>query len=137
MADINESYTGGNHVQIYESGVFVDGEEQVDGLTRRPNISANIQIDYLPTSKWRFGISSQFVGDRDDIFYSADLGPYGALDRSEVSNYNLTDLSVQYRVNQNIRLVGKIENIFDTDYQEIRGYSTRGRGAFVKATLSF
>lgn len=135
--DIDESYTGGNHVQIFESGVFVDEEQQVDGLTRRPNISANIKIDYLPTSKWKIGLSSQFVGDRDDIFYSADLGPFGALDRSEVGNYNVTNVSLQYRINNNIRLMGKVENIFNTEYQQIRGYNTRGRGGFIKARISF
>lgn len=135
--DIDESYTGGNHVQIFESGVFVDEEQQVDGLTRRPNFSANLKIDYLPTSKWKIGLSSQFVGERDDIFYSAILGPFGALDRSEVGNYNITDVSLQYRINNNIRLMGKVENVFDTEYQEIRGYNTRGRGGFLKALVSF
>ncbi len=134
--DIDESYTGGNHVQVFESGAFVNEEKQIDGLTRRPSISANIKIDYLPASKWRIGLSSEFVGDRDDIFFSPALGPFGALDRSKVSNYNVTDLSLGYRINQNIRLMAEVENLFDTDYREINGYRTRGRGLLMKVSLS-
>jgi vitamin B12 transporter len=134
--DIDGSYTGGHHVQVFESGVFLNQEQEINGLTRRPSFSANIQLDYLPARKWKVGLTSHYVGDRDDIYYSAGLGPYGAQDFSEVNGYNLVDLSLQYRLNQNVRFTGRIENVFDTDYQEIIGYQTRGRGIFLKASLS-
>ena len=135
--DIDQSYTGGNHVQIYESGVFVDKKKTVDGLTRRPSFSANLHLNYQPTRKWRFEVNSQFVGKRDDIFYSSNLGPYGALDRSMISGYNLTDIQLQYQLTTNINLGAKIENIFDTQYYEINGYRTQGRGVFLKASFNY
>ena len=134
--DIDESYTGGNHVQIFESGVFVDDKKKIDGLTRRPSISANIHVDYFPADRWKIGLSSNYVGSRDDIYYSADLGPYGAQDLSNVSGYNLVDVSLQHRFSQQFSLTGKVENLFNTEYNEINGYQTRGRGLFLKASLS-
>lgn len=131
--DIDESYTGGNHVQIFESGIFLNEETDVDGLTRRPSISTNIKLDYRPDNQWSFSIVSRFVGDRDDVFYSAGLGPYGAQDRSKVSGYNLTDVGARYRFSPHIAVGAQVENVFDTDYVELAGYQTRGRGAFVKA----
>lgn len=135
--NIDQSYTGGNHVQIYESGAFVNGKKTEDGLSRRPSFSANLRLNYRPTHKWRLGVTSQFVGKRDDIFYSANLGPYGALDRSEVGSYNLTDIQAQYQLTSNINLGAKVENIFDTQYYEINGYRTQGRGIFLKASFNY
>ncbi|NIR73488.1 MAG: TonB-dependent receptor, partial [Aliifodinibius sp.] len=40
--DIDPTYTGGNHVQIYESGVFVNEEKEIEELTRRPSVNAFI-----------------------------------------------------------------------------------------------
>ena len=135
--DIDEKHTGGHHVQIYESGLFIDQEDMdIDGLTRRPSISANIRLDYRPDNNWSFDISSRFVGDRDDIFYSAGLGPYGAQDRSKVSGYNLTDVGARYRFSPNVAAGIHIENVFDTEYIELIGYQTRGRGASVKISFN-
>lgn len=133
--DINESYTAGNHVQIYESGVFVTEQQEIKGLTRRPSVNAFISGVYQPTESLQFKLDSKFVGARDDVFYSMSLGPFGALDRSERSSYNVTDWSVRYDITDQISVMGKIENMFNTEYQEINGYRTRGRGLFIKASF--
>jgi len=130
--DINESYTSGNHVQIYESGKFVDSKQELDGLTRRPSIDAYASLQYRPTDQWAVKLDSRFVGSRDDVFYSSNLGPYGALDRSNVSGYNITDLSLRYNFSDRLTAIAKVENLFDTDYVELKGYRTRGRGFSVK-----
>lgn len=134
--DINKSYTGGNHVQLYESGQFITGEQEIEGLTRRPSFNAFVSATYQATDDLRLKVDSRFVGSRDDVFYSASLGPYGALDRSKLSNYNLTDFSARYDITNQFAVTAKVENIFDTEYQEINGYQTRGRGLFLKASFS-
>jgi outer membrane cobalamin receptor len=130
--DVDPVYTGGNHVQIYESGAYVTEEKEIEGLTRRPSVNAFISASYLATDKLRFKVDSRYVGSRDDVFYSASLGPFGALDRSEVSSYNVTNATVNYSITDNLSALLKVENLFDTDYQEINGYNTRGRGYFIK-----
>jgi vitamin B12 transporter len=134
--DIDESYTGGNHVQLYESGRFISGAQEIEGLTRRPSLNALVTATYQVTNDLRLKMDSRFVGSRDDVFYSATLGPYGALDRSKLSNYNLTDFSARYDITNRLAVTAKVENIFDTEYQEIKGYKTRGRGLFVKASFN-
>ncbi|HET6527299.1 MAG TPA: TonB-dependent receptor [Balneolaceae bacterium] len=131
-ADVNENYTGGHHVQLFESGKFVTGKQVIEGLSRRPFVNASVSAAYRVTDVLSFEVDSRFVGSRDDVFYASNLGPFGALDRTEVSAYNITDLSARYRVTGHFSVIGKIENIFDTDYVEINGYKTRGRGFFVK-----
>ncbi|NIR73487.1 MAG: TonB-dependent receptor, partial [Aliifodinibius sp.] len=91
-----------------------------------------ISASYQATDKLRFAVDSRYVGSRDDVYYSASLGPYGALDRSDISGYNVTNATVGYSVTGNLSALLKVENLFDTDYQEINGYKTRGRGYFIK-----
>lgn len=135
--DINEDYTGGNHVQIFESGAFVTGRQEIEGLTRRPQVSAIVKSVYRPLSKLRFMVTSQFVGSRDDVFYSANLGPFGAQDRNEISGYNITDLGMGYELTDNLSVAVKISNLFDTEYVEINGFQTRGRGLMVSGRYNF
>ncbi|MDX1639876.1 MAG: TonB-dependent receptor, partial [Balneolaceae bacterium] len=136
---VNSGSIGNNRVQIYESGAFVTGERELESLTRRPSLSANLQASWQPSDPLRIKLSSRFVGERDDIFYSTELGPgyYGALGRTEVEGYNVTDLSVQYSLFRDLTLIGKIENLFDASYTEINGYHTKGRGFVIQADYRF
>ncbi len=135
--DINKSYTGGNYVQVYNSGKFINSKKELEGLTRRPAASAFIWSSYRPVPGLQLKITSKFVGARDDIYYSANLGPFGAIDRTKVSGYNLTNISAYYKFNTHFSVGLQIENIFGTDYVEIRGYSTQGRGVFLQASYDF
>lgn len=131
-ADIDEGYTGGNRVQIFESGEFVNGNKELDGLTRRPEVSAVIRAGYQPLPDLRFHLTSRFVGSRDDVFYSANLGPFGAQDRNKIDGYNLTDFRVGYDIGDQFSISGKLQNAFDTRYSEINGFRTKGRAFFLK-----
>lgn len=135
--DIEKSYTGSNHVQLFESGQFVTGKEEIEGLTRRPSVNAYLSASYAVSENLRLKVDSRFVGARDDVFYSAALGPMGALDRSEISGYNLTDISARYAITNRFSAIGKIENVFNTDYVELNGYQTRGRGFTIKLRYDF
>jgi len=135
--EINNNQTGGNHVQIFESGTFVTADKEIDGLTRRPGFSGNFQLNYHPLNNLSLTLTSRFVGERDDITFSSSLGPFGALGFNEVDSYNLTDLTARYRFNERLNVVLKGENLFDKDYIEINGFNTRGRGFFVKGSFSF
>lgn len=130
--EVDLTYTEGNHVQLYQSGAFVTREQEIDGFTRRPAVNAFVSADYAATENLNLTIDSRFVGSKDDVYYSAGLGPLGAVDRRNVDHYNVTDLSVRYQFSGQLSVTGKVENIFDTDYQEIKGYQTRGRGFYLK-----
>lgn len=133
--DIDENYTGGNHVQIFESGEFVSTQKELEGLTRRPQVSALIRASFRPVPALLLKATSRFTGSRDDVFYSANLGPFGAQDRSKINGYNITDLSARYDMTDRLTISGALENIFDTDYQEINGFQTRGRSIYLKASF--
>jgi vitamin B12 transporter len=41
--------------------------------------------------------------------------------------YHVTDLFAQYAINKTIKLYTSLKNVFNADYQEILGYTARGR----------
>jgi len=135
-SDLNAGAAEGNHVQVFETGQFVSRGEEVDGLTRRPSVSGNIMVDYYPTPAIRAGIISRFVGSRDDVLFDSALGPFGALNRESLDSYNITSITLGYDVTPRFSLIGKIENLFDSQYQEIRGFQSRDRGYYLTARYS-
>ncbi|MDP1676927.1 MAG: TonB-dependent receptor [Bacteroidota bacterium] len=130
-SDINTAQTEGNHVQIYSNGAFLNKNVETKGLVRRPN-TANLHLKYLPIEELALSIDVKIVGARDDVYYESTLGPYGALGNVRVDSYTVIDFSQKFKISENFSVNGRIENLFDTKYYEIKGFTTRGRGLFLK-----
>ncbi|SFH03855.1 TonB-dependent receptor plug domain-containing protein [Pedobacter insulae] len=128
--NVDTSHTHENHVQLYTNGAFVNKFTETIGLVRRPT-AANIRLTYLPIPKLSITGNVRSVGARSDVYYNSSLGPYGALSTKGISNYTLLDLSGRINVNKTLTAGLRMENVFNTEYQEIYGYTTRGRGIYL------
>lgn len=127
----------GNHVQIYSTGGFVSVRDvNSDGLVRRPS-TANLSLTYSPSSKVFIRSLVKYVSGKNEVYYDYSLGPFGALGLTSVKPYALLDLVSGVNFNRNLSATARIENIFNTNYSEIRGYSTRGRGIYLMVNYSF
>jgi vitamin B12 transporter len=134
--NIDNSRTQGNHVQLYSNGVFISKETESIGLVRRPN-TGNVNLTYIPSKKITLSMDLKYVGSRNDVGYDASLGPYGALGTIGVEDYALIDFHAKYEIIKEFYATLHIENILNTDYSEIIGYSTRGRGFYCGLSYSF
>ena len=135
-SSIDTSQTGGNHVQLYSNGAFIDKEVTVLGLTRRPN-TANLSITYMPIKRLALRADMRHVGSRSDVFYDSSLGPYGALNTVGVAQYTLLDLSARVNIYKGLCALARVANVFNEKYSEINGYTTRGRGIYLTLRYSF
>jgi vitamin B12 transporter len=136
--EIDTVHTGGNHIQLFESGVFLsDQNNEVINLTRRPNAIANIGLTYQPVKKLSILFNSRFVGSRNDVYFNPSIKPYGAMDRQLLGAYNVSDLQFNYAFNEFLMAAFKIENIFNSEYQEIAGFSCRPRGFYLKVAYTY
>jgi vitamin B12 transporter len=70
---------------------------------------------------WQWGGRVRYSGARDDAPYR--LGAYAVV-----------DLTAGYKVSKELRLFGRIENLFDRDYETVYGYRQAGRGVYVGLT---
>lgn len=133
---IDTIHTEGNHVQLYNSGAFLNKNVEVMNLARRPSYM-NIMISYRPLADFTTKFSIRYVGTSYDAFYNSNIVPWGASDVSKLNDYTLVDVDFMYKLNNNIGFSLKLENIFNTKYSEILGYTTKGRGIYLGTMLSF
>lgn len=125
------SYTDDYHIQLFGTGDFLTQEVESYGLVRRSN-TANLNVLYKANTKLSIASDLRYAGVRNDIFYNADLGPWGALGQRTVGDYSLVDFTINYLILENLQATFTVNNAFDIDYQEIYGYATRGRSFFFK-----
>jgi vitamin B12 transporter len=134
-SDVDVSHTQGNHVQIFNNGAFINKEVESLGLVRRPN-TANVSLTYKPIERLALRIDARHVGARSDIFYSSVLGPFGALGTVPVADYTLVDFSQRFILDEHVSISTKIANVLNTKYAEINGFTTRGRGVYLRVRYS-
>ncbi len=126
---IDTSHTKGNLVQLFSNGAYLTQSTTSVGLVRRPS-TANIFLTYKPLHKLILKADVRFAGARSDIYYDSSLGPNGALNSSMVQDYTLLDCSASYEFAKGLFGSVRVENILNTQYSEIIGYATRGRGFY-------
>lgn len=108
-------------------------------LLRRPRHTGTLSIDYV-WHRLRTNLTTTFVGDRADIF--TDPATFETR-RVTAQGYATVDLAASYTVLkdalhlQELTLFGRIQNLFDNDYQQVFGYSAPGMTALfgLKGTL--
>ena len=107
------------------SGLYslIDTEDRASGneLARRPRHAATIFADYTAPFGASFGADLRLVGDSFD----------NASNSVELDGYTVFDLRASVPVTTGVELFGRVENVFDENYQTARGYAQAGRGAFV------
>lgn len=133
--NVDVAHTGGNHVQLYNLGAFLnDGIRQYD-LVRRPDLTAFASIQYRPFEDLSLNASWRYTGRRFDAGYDGSLGPYGALARIGVEAYHLVDAGLGWQASELIHIALKVENILNEEYREVVGFQTRGRSIYLKASV--
>ena len=129
-------HSSGTQAQLYNSGRFPGKAQNVGGLVRRPH-TANCFADWQVLERLALRADLRFAGARDDVFYDLGLGPFGALNAVDVKAYWLVDLSVRWQIGKGLRMSLRGENLLNTQYQEILGYTTKGRSIFAALRFSF
>ncbi|MBI5967505.1 MAG: TonB-dependent receptor, partial [Deltaproteobacteria bacterium] len=103
---------------IGASYTYTDTEDKETGkrLLRRPRHKGSLNLNYRFLNKGNANLDVIYVGKRDD------WTPYP--ERGEVGDYTLVNLAVSYDISKNIRVFGRIENLFDREYEDVWGYGT-------------
>lgn len=96
-------------------------------LPRRPSETANLNADYDWSNGLTTGVSVQYVGESYD----------NATNARRLKSYALFDLRAAYPVNEQFEVFGRVENLFDKEYQTIYRYGSVGRGFFAGVRTKF
>jgi vitamin B12 transporter len=116
-----------DYINIQAGYTYLDTEDESAGqeLPLRPKNKVNLSAVFS-IGKASVVANYTFVGERFDSALERDL-----------SSYSLVALSGNYNVTNNFMIFGRIDNLFDEDYEETGGYGTPGLSFFggVRVTL--
>lgn len=117
----------------YTNGKDANGVE----LVRRAKhlASANLAYDFLE-GRAKLDLGVDFNGEQRDFQFS---NFFGARTNVTLDDFVLVNVAGSYEVIEGIEIYGRIENLFDEDYEEVLGFDSPGIGAFlgVRATVEF
>ena len=98
-------------------------------LLRRPRILGNFVVQHANDFS-TLGLGLKFVQDVMDI----DGGNFSTI---EGDDYAIVRLFGDYKISEEIKLFGRIENLMDEGYEEVDGYPALGRGVYAGLGFSF
>ena len=112
---------------------YLHSEENGLPEVRRPNNIASLNVAWRSINDM-FGanLTVRYNGEQKDFQFT----PIGS-DRITLGSYTLVDLGADYKINDRWQVYGRVENLFDTDYQEVFSFLSPGRGVYagLRATL--
>jgi vitamin B12 transporter len=125
-----------NKVQVKANYTYTDARDISQNSTnfdtkllRRPENKVGLFASYSFIPKSNLNAEVIWVGTREDINFSL-------FERTELKGYVLINLAAHYDIFDFLRLNGRIENLLDTDYEEVFGYATPGLSFYGGIKLS-
>ena len=113
----------GQSLNINANFTYTDVEEDLS--LRIPEIMANARVDYSAFEYTVFSLAYQYNGERTDSFFNNDTF---VSETVTLDSFGLLDFYVSQKIlNGKMTLFANISNIFNEDYQELFGFTTRGR----------
>jgi len=112
---------------------FTEVEEPLQRLI--PKHKVNISIDYDYSEKASFNLAYQYVDKRKDVFF--DGGTY-LTTPVILDTYQLVNAIGNFKIIKNrLNVFASVNNIFNADFTENIGYSTRGRNFKIGLNVMF
>ena len=112
---------------------YLDSEDESTGLAllRRPENKTNLQLTYQFSRHNHFQADVRYVGERDD----QDFATFPA-QRVTLDAYTVVNLAARFRIARHVGIFGRVENLFDEDYEEVLGYGTPELSGYFGLNLS-
>lgn len=149
--EVTARYSFSPAVEASLAYTYLDATEPVpDGAggtrdaveVRRPEHEIYLQGTYrLPNDRTSVTVEIRHVSGLFDLdFKTFDFSSSDAaanFDRVRLDDHTLVDLSFRHRIDDRIPLTGSVTNLLDREYEELEGYATPGREAFLGVVASF
>jgi len=112
-------------LNISANYAYIDAKDNAgDTLVRVPENSGDVVFNFMPDGPISGAVLVRYNGEEQDS-------------NGVVDDWVRVDLNAAYEVNENIEFYGRIENLFDEDYQQILGYGTPGQSGSVGIRLRY
>jgi vitamin B12 transporter len=114
---------------------FTDGEDSSGAeLVRRPKHMASFNVNYtFLDDKAQANLGIVYNGKQKDWAWDSFFNRYEV----DLAAYTLVNLAASYQVTETARIYGRIDNLFDKQYEEVWSYGSAGRAAYAGLRVSF
>jgi vitamin B12 transporter len=110
-------------VSVNGNYTFTQVDEALDRLI--PKHKVNAGLDFQPTARSFFNVSYQYFDARNDAFFD---GNTFMSQNVKLDSYQLLNAMAKYElIKSRLTIFGSVTNIFNEEFVENIGYSTRGR----------
>jgi vitamin B12 transporter len=132
--EFSASGEAGEKVSINGSYTFMETEDETTGedLVRRPRHKAGFDLNYRIQEDRHINLSVVHVGKRDDLDFS--VWPAA---RVSLGDYTLVNVAASQDLSEHCQLFGRVENLLDQEYEEVKGFGTPGISAFIGLKRSY
>lgn len=101
---------------------------------RRPMHSGALNLTYgFDTNRGEVFLDAIFNGEAQDLEFIYTTPE----SRVTLDNYVTVNLGAGYQLTDTLKVYGRIENLFDEEYEEVFGYNTQGAAGFVGLKATF
>ena len=103
---------------------------------RRPQHSGSINAAWRSQDgRLELNANLSYTGGRNDDYYGGP--PAYTQEVVEMGAYTLASLAATWRLNDATRIYTRVDNLFDTSYEDVYGYNTPGIGAYAGLRFEF
>ena len=124
------SATEGTSLRAYYTFTDSKDHESDEQLLRRPRHSGGIVLDQRVRQGVDLNLSYRFSGERRDNDFSTWPATPVTLD-----GYGIVNVAANWKITPTIQLFGRIDNLFDAEYEEVLGYGTVGISGYIGVRL--
>lgn len=100
---------------------------------RRPRDTASVNLAWRGDRAGAV-LTVRYNGQAKDFDFT---NPFGGTVRHDMKAFTLVNLAGDWRVREGVTVFGRIENLFDEDYEEVFTFTSSGRAAYVGVKAGF
>jgi len=116
------------YVDMKLAYTYTDTEDgQGARKARVPLHKGSLDINLYPIDDVQLNIGLLYVGERYDGSYSDET----------LGSYTLVNLAASWQVIENLKIFGRVDNLFDKQYEEVADYGTAGLSGYLGLKANF
>lgn len=111
---------------------FVENDELIARFVAKHRANTNLSIDITKNISW--SAQYQYINQRDVAYF--DNVTYATVN-TQIPAYQLVHTNLSVKVSSNISLFAAVQNVFNEDFVETAGFTSRGRNYKFGLNLKF
>ncbi len=124
--EVSASWALNEHVEARADYAWIEAKEgNGNPLIRLPKHSGDLLLDFDPQGAFSGALLLRYNGAEPDR---------GGV---ELDAWTRLDINARYEISERLEIYGRIENLFDTHYQQVLGYGTPGRSVSLGARWQY